>query len=114
MCIKIKTPKHNMSQSKSSQNKGCPRGAYLGLCETGIVDGIPVGKYTNSQKNRSYAVSALIQLCTDPTLASGPNALWLAAGCPNIKQNDQMDVVISLWNVGLLKCPSKNIVGQSR
>lgn len=99
--------------SKSSQNKGCPKGAYLGLCETDLVYGIPVGKYTKSQKNKLYAVLALIQLCNDPTLASNPKALWRAVGCPNITQNGQMDVVISLWNGGLLKCPSKNIVGQS-
>ena len=92
--------------SQSSQRKSCPRGAYLGLCETGLVSGIPVGNYTNSQKNKSYAVSALNQLCINPSLASNPNNLWKAAGCPNIKQNNQMDVVIALWNARLLKCPS--------
>lgn len=99
--------------SQSSQGKSCPRGAYLGLCETGLVDGIPAGNYTNSQKNKSYAVSALNQLCINSSLASNPNALWIAAGCPNIRQNNQMDVVIALWNAGLLKCPSNNDSQQS-
>jgi len=40
----------------SSQKKGCPRGAFLGLCEDGKVLGIPPGKYTSSTKNKSYAI----------------------------------------------------------
>jgi hypothetical protein len=99
--------------SQSSQKKSCPRGAYLGLCEMGLVCGIPVGHYTDSQKNKSYAVSALNQLCINPSLASNFKALWIAAGCPNIKLNNQMDVVLALWNIGLLKCPSKDDGQQS-
>jgi hypothetical protein len=38
-----------------AQKKGCPKNAYLGLCEAGLVMGIPQGSYTersNSQKNK--------------------------------------------------------------
>lgn len=38
--------------SVSLQDKGCPRGAYLGLCEDGLVLGIPSGTYTRSRDNK--------------------------------------------------------------
>ena len=45
--------------SESSREKGCPRGAYLGLCEAGLITGIPSGKYSRSEKNKSYALEAV-------------------------------------------------------
>ena len=101
-------------KSKSSQNKGSPKGAYLGLCEMGLVCGIPVGSYTKSRQNKLYAVSALKQLCHKPAFANNPSASWVATGCTNIRQNNQMDVVIALWNAGLLKCPPKDNGQQAR
>ena len=41
-----------------SQRKSCPRDAYLGLCESGLVRGIPPGNYTESVDNKAYAVAA--------------------------------------------------------
>ena len=37
--------------SKSSQEKGCPKSAFLGLCEEGFIKEISKGKYTSSVKN---------------------------------------------------------------
>jgi len=34
--------------SQSSIEKGCPRDAFLGLCDAGCVIGIPSGNYTKS------------------------------------------------------------------
>jgi len=31
------------ADSISSQVKGCPRSTYLGLCEAGLVQGVPAG-----------------------------------------------------------------------
>ncbi|MFA4859721.1 MAG: hypothetical protein WC598_03095 [Methanoregula sp.] len=31
--------------------KGCPRAAFLSLCEEGLVRGVDCGKYTRSTKN---------------------------------------------------------------
>jgi hypothetical protein len=60
-----------------SQKKGCPRGAYLGLCEEGLVAGVPAGSYTGSRVNKVYALSALRLLETDATLAAESQAsLW--------------------------------------
>jgi hypothetical protein len=44
--------------SPTSRKKDCPRGAFLGLCEEGLVKGIPAGKYTASKDNKAYAVRA--------------------------------------------------------
>lgn len=35
-------------EGTSSQDKGCPRGAFIGLCEEGMIKGIPSGSYTQS------------------------------------------------------------------
>jgi hypothetical protein len=48
----------------SAQKKGCPRGAFLGLCEEGLVKGIPAGNYTTSKDNKAYAVRAAELLIT--------------------------------------------------
>lgn len=105
-------PKHAWStatreifpNSPSSQEKGCPKGAYLGLCSEGLVKGIAAGKYTNSIDNRRYAVEAVLALRENPSLASDPSLLWetIMDGTAK-KQNSQTDVVISLWNNGLLE-----------
>ncbi|WP_434751377.1 DUF6979 family protein [Paenibacillus amylolyticus] len=45
-----------------AQRKGCPKNAFLGLCEEGLVHNIVSGRYTErsgSQKNKNYAVKAV-------------------------------------------------------
>ena len=44
--------------SPTAQKKGGPRGAFLGLCEEGLIKGIPAGNYTASKDNKAYAVRA--------------------------------------------------------
>lgn len=46
-------------ETKSSQEKNCPKCAFLGLCENGFVKGIPKGNYTKSVKNKEYALKAI-------------------------------------------------------
>lgn len=77
-----------------SQKKGCPRGAFLGLCEEGLVRGISPGKYTESRDNKGYALQGLALLKRDPSFTKSPSALWKAVGI-NKSHNSQMDVVIS-------------------
>ena len=88
--------------SPSSQVKGCPKNTFLALCETGEVEGVKPGKYTNSKKNKSYALKAISILQSNPSLSEDPKALWdiVQEGKP-IKHNSQMDVVIALWEKGL-------------
>lgn len=89
--------------SPSSQRKGSPRGTFLGLCEAGIVDGIPSGRYTNSPKNKLYGLKALELLRAEPELANDKTALWRAVvGDQETQANHQMDVVVSLWQAGLI------------
>jgi hypothetical protein len=87
----------------ASQVKGCPRDAFLGLCEAGHVAGVPTGIYTRSQKNKQYAVAALALLKNDPSLAISLGRLWKQVTQGEAKQhNSQMNVVVALWNNGLI------------
>lgn len=45
--------------SISSQKKSCPKSAFLGLCEIGLVKEIPEVKYTKSIDSKAYAVKAI-------------------------------------------------------
>ncbi len=90
--------------SESLQEKSCPRGAYLGLCEEGLVAGIPAGTYTRSRDNKGYAIRAVELLAADPALAeAGPKALWTRVmDGDNKVYNSQMDVVLALWKHSLI------------
>ncbi len=90
--------------SYSSRCKGCPKSAFLGLCEEGIIKGISGGSYTTSMKNKSYAMKAAQLLKKDPSLASNENALWNKVTPNETKAyNQQMDVVITLWKNNLIQ-----------
>jgi hypothetical protein len=90
-------------KSISSQQKGCPKNAYLGLCEEGLIKGVPPGKYTRSSKNKCYAIDAVKLLKQEPTLADDQELLWskVVRG-ERKKPNNQMDIVIALWKNDLI------------
>ena len=90
------------SLSISSQGKGCPRDAFLGLCEEGLVKGVAPGNYTSSEKNKEYAVKAVQILKNNPTSSYSQLALWKKVSGGGISHNGQMDVVLSLWKNGLI------------
>ena len=88
--------------SVSAQKKGCPRGAFLGLCEDGLVKGIPAGQYTTSKDNKAYAVQAAA-LLTEGTRKWSISELWRAVSPdPEKAHNSQMDIVLALWKNGLI------------
>lgn len=88
----------------AAQKKGCPKGAYLGLCEEGLVQGVPQGDYTRSQANKSYALEAIRLLKEDSEFESDGSKLWKAImKGANKVENSQMDVVLTLWNAGLIQ-----------
>ena len=62
-------------KGSASQQKGCPRGAFLGLCEEGMVKGVPAGDYCTSQKNKTYAIKAVNLLKHDPDYLTDKQAL---------------------------------------
>jgi hypothetical protein len=93
-----------------SRRKGCPRGAFLGLCAAGLVRGVAPAESDDlvMGANATYAVTAAHLLAADPSLATeGPTKLWRRVmkelGLEPSKQpNGQMDVVLTLWTSGAL------------
>jgi len=87
------------------QRKACPRDAFLGLCEENLIPGIPSAKYTRSKLNKEYALTAVGMLRTEPDLSQeDAAALWRRVQSDQEKaHNQQMDVVLSLWNGGYIR-----------
>ena len=88
--------------------KGCPRCCFLGLCEEGLINGIPEGEYTSSVKNKAYGLLAVDILREDESYKDEPSQLWkkvLKRGKydESKQHNHQMDVVCALWNAGFIK-----------
>ena len=78
--------------SRSSRDKGCPKGAFLGLCEDGVVAGVPRGSYTRSVLNKGYAVRALAALRASPGSPTDQRGLWTAAtNGQEVQPNSQME-----------------------
>lgn len=89
-------------ESVSARDKSCPRNAFLGLCEEGLVKDILPNKYTRSIKNKEYALRAVELLKKEPRYKDNINELWVRIVGDDKKHNSQMDVVIALYNEGLL------------
>jgi hypothetical protein len=87
--------------SESSQNKGCPRSSFLGLCEEGLIKEISKGEYgSDSTKNKTHAIEAVTYLKENKVEFISTKELWSKL---NIKShNSQMDVVLALWHKGLI------------
>jgi hypothetical protein len=93
--------------SISSQLKGCPKNAFLGLCEDGLIKGIPRGKYSRSVLNKHYAVTAIEFLREWKNSKLSPLDLWPAVlkkldEHSKKQHNSQMNVVLALWDADLL------------
>jgi hypothetical protein len=87
--------------SSAARKKACPRGAFLGLCEEGLVKGIPAGRYTPSNESKTYAVRAAALLLEGKQRWS-TSALWKAVAKPAKTHDSQMDIVLALWNNDLI------------
>jgi hypothetical protein len=92
-------------EGTSAQEKGCPKYAFLGLCEEGLIRGVPCGRYIlkPNNKNKVYAIQAVVFLKASPELAEDKNELWKKV-IKGVKQqhNFQMDVVLALWDNDLI------------
>ncbi len=86
----------------SGQKKGCPKETFLSLCCFGFIKDVPSGSYTDSIKNKEYAIEAVKILKINPQMPFPKKSeLWnMVAGKKTY--NQQMDVVISLWNKGFI------------
>jgi hypothetical protein len=93
-----------LSYSTSMMRKHCPRSAYLGLCEEGLVKGAPPGNWTESVDNKRYAVDAVRYLRKCPSWIDKPTThLWREVTRPRtIRHNDQIDVVFALLRKELI------------
>lgn len=89
-------------ESESNQEKGCPRGAFRGLCAAGFIGGVPASDKSAINTNGQYAIAAVDLLRSNPSLRNQSKlALWRATleavGADASKQhNSQMDVVLEL------------------
>lgn len=93
------------------KGRDCPRSTFLSVCSAGLVFGVPSMAYTPSVKNRLYGESAVKLLKAFPMLSSlPPQELWgivvsILKSCGlqvAENHNHQMDVVLGLWNAGLI------------
>lgn len=90
--------------SESARKKGCPKNAFLGLCEAGLINYVPQGNYTRSKANKGYALKAISILQNNPALANDKKTLWqLVIDGQEKQENHQMDIVTSLWSNALIK-----------
>jgi hypothetical protein len=91
-------------RSESSQEKGCPRSTFLGVCESGIVAGVPAGEYNSKiTKNKQYGLKAIALLRHHPELADSPDLLWSKVRDAGGNPTGQMDVIATMWKHGLIK-----------
>tara|TARA_R110002072_G_scaffold36000_1_gene105925 strand:+ start:579 stop:989 length:411 start_codon:yes stop_codon:yes gene_type:complete len=90
-------------KSSDSQKKSCPKSAFLGLCEAGLVKDIPKGNYVKSIKNKEYALKAVEILRQNTETTFSPKELWKKLDLEDKNHNSQMDVVLGLWENGLIK-----------
>jgi hypothetical protein len=89
--------------SPAAQKRSCPRGAFLGLCEAGLIKGITAGHYSASKENKDYAVRA-VELLAEGTQSLSISGLWRAVTSNSEKEhNHQMDVVLALWKNNLIE-----------
>ena len=88
---------------ESSRAKGCPKAAFLALCETGSIRHIPAGNYTTSISNKADVLRGFVALRDNPSLCSDQARLWSIAVEGRSKvHNSQMDVLTALFESGLL------------
>ena len=92
-----------ITASQSSRDKGCPRGAFLGLCEAGLLEGIDPSGGESGGLNGQYAVRSVKALRFNPSLQYDRVELWRQSCLDRRKaHNGQMDVVIGLLRAGFL------------
>jgi hypothetical protein len=72
------------------------------LCEAGFVKGIPKGNVTKSVKNKEYAIKAVTVLKQNKHTTFLPKVLWEKIELGDKRSNSQMDVVLALWEHGLI------------
>ena len=98
-----------ISESRELRDKACPRGAFLGLCEEGLVKGVAPGHYHRGYRmNKVYALRGVDRLRYEPELAGNVGKLWSrVVGNHAVGHHGQVDVVVELWINGLIRTRSQ-------
>ena len=95
------------TNSYSARVKGCPKNAFFGLCYAGKIKGISIQTPQEKEsKNAEYAILAIHLLKKDMSWANKKAELWTEIQKiigEEKKHNSQLDVVIALWNEGLIQ-----------
>lgn len=90
--------------SPDLQTKGCPKNAFVGLCNNNLVSSVSViQKNAKQNKNAIYACKAVEPLKQNKYLTTQPELLWEKVAGNTKSSNSQMDVVIALWSANLLR-----------
>ena len=83
------------------QKKGAPKSVFMGLCQAGLVKGVPKNEGAPTNRNTAYGLKAveLLRAGTHRTVS----ALWteVTAG-EELAHAAQMDVILALWKNGLI------------
>ncbi|MCR1319075.1 hypothetical protein NR352_19200 [Enterobacter soli] len=103
-------PVEAWSRAVAGKEKGCPKSAFLGLCQFGWVKDVPAGEYLSTRAlagpNKDYSIRAAQLLLAELDADYTPQALWALsiADCiqPPANHNQQMNVVLALKEAGLL------------
>ena len=87
---------------QASRKKVCPKTAFLGFCEEGLVIGVPKGSYTKGVLNKAYAIRA-VNIVRHSAQDYSVAELWsLVMQGEDKVHNSQMDVVLGLKSAGML------------
>jgi hypothetical protein len=76
---------------------------FLGLCEAGLVKGVPPGDYADRSGDMArYAARMIEMLVEDDEWEYDPQELFAKATEGKVQEQGQVDVVFGLWNHGLI------------
>jgi hypothetical protein len=94
--------------STSSRFKSCPMTTFRGLCDLGLIRDVPPATHqVKPMLNNDYTRAALKLLESHPEVTYTPKTLWeqtlAAMQLPaDRRHNEQMTVICTLWDEGLL------------
>ncbi|EPF16736.1 Uncharacterised protein [Cedecea davisae] len=99
----IKAEWREVIKELQAYDEVCPRCAFIGLCEEGMVKGIKPGRYglRKNNKNKAYAIAAANMILSGQ--ASDKKVIWRKITETEIQAHDQVNIVIALHNNGLLQ-----------
>ncbi|MGL5149099.1 MAG: DUF6979 family protein [Clostridium sp.] len=87
---------------ESSIKKVCSRLAFIGLCENNLIKGIEIKNSDKESLNKNCAVKAVKILKNDNRHYTSKE-LWEEIGNKDKKHNSQMNIVLALWEKGMIE-----------